>query len=166
MAMPNINPEDHGEEIPSTNEARQTHEDSILAALQADMEGSTAAKLAAQLVPVVPDGGQVGRAITPTVHKAAKLGDTVRLWAPAAGATAAFVGAALVFPLTGPLAVYGAGLVGFGLWHCAGRPGPVQALLMLVYTTTDALARIREWIRQLAERRAAYETRRTARKEG
>ncbi|NKY60945.1 hypothetical protein [Nocardia flavorosea] len=160
MAMPNpINPEDHGEEIPSTS-ARREHEDNVLAALQADLEGSTAAKLAAQLVPVVPDGGHVGRAITPAVHKAAKVGDTVRLWAPAA-ATAAFAGAAMVFPLTGPLAIYGAGLVGFAFWHCAGRPGPIQALLMVIYTTTDALDRIREWVRDLAERRAAYEDRRT-----
>lgn len=161
MAMPNINPEDHGEEIPSTSNPRREHEDSVLAALQADMEGTPAAKLAAQLVPVVPDGGQVGRAITPAVHKAGKVGDTVRLWAPAAGATAAVAGAALVFPLTGPLAVYGAGLVGFAFWHCAGRPGPVQAVLMLVYTVTDALDRIREWVQRLAERRAAYEDRRT-----
>ncbi|MGW1741326.1 hypothetical protein ACWCPQ_21275 [Nocardia sp. NPDC001965] len=161
MAMPNINPEDHGEEIPSTNAPGRAHEDSVLAALQADMEGSTAAKLAAQLVPVVPDGGQVGRAITPTVQKAAKLGDTVRLWAPAIGATAVVGGAALVFPLTGPLAIYSAGLVGFGLWHCAGRPGPVQAVLMLIYTVTDALARIREWVARLSARRAAYEARRT-----
>ncbi|WP_157181693.1 hypothetical protein [Nocardia testacea] len=161
MAMPNINPEDHGEEIPSTSSSGRDHEDSVLAALQADMEGTTAAKLAAQLVPVVPDGGQVGRAITPTVHKATRLGETVRLWAPAAGATAAVAGAALVFPLTGPLAIYGAGLVGFGLWHCAGRPGPVQAVLMLIYTVTDALARIREWVARLSARRAAYEARRT-----
>jgi hypothetical protein len=161
MAMPNINPEDHGEEIPSTNSAGRAHEDSVLAALQADMEGTTAAKLAAQLVPVVPDGGQVGRAVTPAVHKATRLGETVRLWAPAAGATAAVAGAALVFPLTGPLAIYGAGLVGFGLWHCAGRPGPVQAVLMLIYTVTDALARIREWVARLSARRAAYEARRT-----
>ncbi|WP_280396887.1 hypothetical protein [Nocardia carnea] len=165
MAMPNFNPEDHGEEITAASAARRAHEADVLAAMTADLEGTPAAKLAQQLVPVVPDGGAIGRQLTPHVKKAAKTRDRLRIWAPAIGATGAFGVAVVVLPVTGPLAVYGIGLVGFGWWHSAGRPGPVESIQMLFYTGADALARIRAWVARLTARRAAHEDRRTSRKE-
>lgn len=165
MAMPNFNPEDHGEEITAASAARRAHEADVLAAMTADLEGSTAAKLAQHLVPVVPDGGTIGRQLTPHVTQAAKTRDWLRVWAPALGATGAFAAAVVVLPVTGPLAVYGVGIVGFGWWHSAGRPGPAESIRMLAYTVTDAYARIRAWVARLTARRAAYEARRTGGKE-
>lgn len=166
MSMPDpINPEDHGEEIPSTSQAREREND-ILAQLQAELDDHTTVALTKQLAamqptPVVPDGGSVGRNLAPVVHKTALARETMRLWAPAYATTGLYAGALVTFPVTGPLAGYGLGLVGFAWWHCAGRPGLVQAIQMLIFTVTDVLSRIREWVTRLAERRGRYESRRT-----
>ncbi|WP_370011684.1 hypothetical protein [Nocardia cyriacigeorgica] len=167
MSIPDpINPEDHGEEIPSTSQAREREND-ILAMLQAELDkDQTTVKLAKQLAtarpaPVVPDGGNLGRTVAPVVEKTAAARETLRLWGPAIATTGLYAGALAVFPVTGPLAVYGFGLVGFAWWHCAGRPGLIQAIQMLIFTASDALARIREWVARLAERRGRYESRRT-----
>lgn len=162
MAMPNFNPDDHGEEITAASAAQRAHEDAVLAAITADLEGSPAAKLAEKLVPVVPDGGELGRAVTPHIDRVAKTRDWLRIWSPAIGATGAVGVAAIVLPLTGPLAVYGVALVGFGWWHSAGRPGPVESLKMLFFTAGDFCRWVKHHITRLAERRAAHEARRTS----
>lgn len=162
MAMPDFNPDDHGEEITAASAARRIHEADVLAAMSAQLEGSNASKLAQQMVPVVPDGGAVGRTVAPHVSQAAKTRDWLRIWMPALSATAAFGAAAIVLPLTGPLAVYGVALVGFGWWHSTGRPSLIESLKILAYTAVDALSRIREWITRLTVRRDTYEKRRTS----
>ncbi|MGW4247174.1 hypothetical protein [Nocardia sp. NPDC004722] len=157
MTDPNF----HGEEINNPELKRQT--DERITALEEAMEGSAAAKLAAQLVPVIPDGGVIGQKITPArVKKAAKVRDHLRIWAPGLGATAVFVLAVIVFPIPGPLLVYGLAVVGFGWWHAAGRPGPAEAARMIAYSTVDTWAYLRGRVERLSQRRAAYEARRTA----
>ncbi|WP_433598861.1 hypothetical protein ACQPXH_24615 [Nocardia sp. CA-135953] len=161
MASP-IEPEDHGEELGGRSAAEQAHEQQMLDALSVDMEGSTAQKLAAQLlVPIVPDGGTVGRAVAPHVSRITKTRDGLRIWGPAIAATAAGTTAVAVLPLPGPLALYVLALAAFAWWHCAGRPGAVETVRMVAYALADTGAWIRRHIEQLAQRRARYETRRT-----
>ncbi|MEV6432939.1 hypothetical protein [Nocardia sp. NPDC051463] len=164
MAMPNpIDPEDHGEELGGRPAPEQTREQRILEALTADMEGSAAEKLAAQLlVPVVPDGGTVGRTVAPHVSRITKTRDGVRIWGPAVVTTGGAVVAVSVLPLPGPLALYVLALAAFAWWHCAGRPGAGEAVRMLVYAIADAGSWIRRHVEALAARRARYEHRRTA----
>ncbi|MBF6298485.1 hypothetical protein IU459_13145 [Nocardia amamiensis] len=164
MAFPNpIEPEDHGEELGGRSAAEQAHEQQVLDALTADMEGSTAEKLAAQLLtPVVPDGGTVGRTVAPHVDRVTKTRDGLWLWGPAAATTTGAVVAVAVLPLPGPLALYVLALAAFAWWHCAGRPGISESVRMLAYALADTGAWIRRHIEQLARRRAAMESRRTA----
>ncbi|MGY4100505.1 hypothetical protein ACW2Q0_13265 [Nocardia sp. R16R-3T] len=160
MASP-IEPEDHGEELGGRSAAEQAHEQQILDALSVDMEGSAAQKLAAQLVPVVPDGGTVGRAVAPHVSRITKTRDGLRIWGPAVAATAVGTTAVAVLPLPGPLALYVLALAAFAWWHCAGRPGAVETVRMLAYAIADAGAWIKRHVEQLAHRRARYEKNRT-----
>lgn len=162
MSVPNFNPDDHGEEIPATGDFQHTHEAQVLAAMTAELEGSTAAKLAERLVPVVPDGGQIGRALAPKVGKATSIRDTARIWAPGLATTGGFAIGVMVLPMTGPLLVYGLGLVGFGWWTAAGRPGPVESVKLLFFTAADFCRWVKHHITRLAERRAAHEARRTS----
>ncbi|WP_157187463.1 hypothetical protein [Nocardia vinacea] len=163
MAMPNppVDPEDHGEELGGGRGAEKAREQQILEALTADMEGTTAEKLAQQLVPVVPDGGSVGRTVAPHIDRLTKTRDWARIWGPAVAATGAGTTAVAVLPLPGPLALYVLALAAFAWWHCAGRPGAVESVRMLAYAVADAGAWIKRHIEQLARRRAVMESRRT-----
>ncbi|MBL1079489.1 hypothetical protein JK358_34295 [Nocardia sp. 2] len=153
------NPEFHGEQInPETNPLIAAR----LSQLASDLEGSEAACLAAQLVPVVPDGGIVGQKITPHVKKATSIRDSLRIWAPGLIATLVFLTVIAVFPVPGPLLVYGLAIVGFGWWHAAGRPGPIESIRMLTNTIRDAGTRIRAAVTCLAVRRSDHEARRTS----
>ncbi|MCX4094833.1 hypothetical protein [Nocardia sp. alder85J] len=156
-----IEPEDHGEELGGRSPAEQAREQQILEALTADLAGSAAAQLAAQLVPVVPDGGMVGRAAAPHVSRVTKARDGLRIWGPAVGTTAVAATVDAVVPLPAPVEVYVAALAGFAWWHCAGRPGPADSVRMVACTVTDQYARLRERVTRLAQRRGAYEDRRT-----
>ncbi|WP_040800689.1 hypothetical protein [Nocardia higoensis] len=162
MSMPN--PSDHdddtGEELLG---GRQTaREAEILAALSADLEGSEVEKLAAQLlVPVVPDGGSIGRTVAPHVDRLTKARDWTRIWGPALATTGAAGVAVAVLPLPGPLALYVLALAAFAWWHCAGRPGAVETVRMLGHAIGDAGSWIRRHIESLARWRARYETLRT-----
>ncbi|MGW4329688.1 hypothetical protein ACWEKR_27810 [Nocardia sp. NPDC004573] len=161
MAFPNpIEPEDHGEELGGRSAAQQAREQQVLDALTADMEGSEAQKLAAQLVPIVPDGGTVGRTVTPHVSRITKARDSVRIWGPAVATTTGAVVAVSVLPLPGPLALYVLALAAFAWWHCAGRSGAIETVRMLAYALVDTGSWIRRHVEQLARRRAAMETRR------
>lgn len=165
MSSPNpnpIEPEDHGEELGARSPAEQAHDAQVLDALAADMAGTPAAELAAQLVPVVPDGGTVGRTLSPHVSRITKTRDALQVWGPAVAATAAAGTVAVVLPLPGPLALYVLALAAFAWWHCAGRPGPVDSVRMLAGGTAEQWARLRARVTRLAERRAAYESRRTS----
>uniref|UniRef100_UPI003F493684 hypothetical protein n=1 Tax=Nocardia sp. CA-095871 TaxID=3239971 RepID=UPI003F493684 len=161
--MPNpVDPEDHGEELGGRSAAEQAREQQILEALTADMEGTAAEKLAQQLVvPVVPDGGTVGRSVAPHIDRITKTRDWLWLWGPAVAVTAAGTTAVAVLPLPGPLALYALALSAFAWWHCAGRPGAIETVRMLAYAIADAGAWIKRHVEQLAQRRARYETRRT-----
>ncbi|MEV0769948.1 hypothetical protein [Nocardia salmonicida] len=162
MAIPNPlpDPEEHGEELGGSSAAAKAHEQSVLDNLAADMHGSAAHKLAAQLVPVVPDGGHVGRTVTPHVSRVTKARDGLRIWGPAAATTVVAGTAVAVLPLPGPLALYVLAIAAFGWWHCAGRPGITESIQMAFYAVTDTGSWIRRHIEQLAQRRARYETRR------
>ncbi|MGY1871983.1 hypothetical protein [Nocardia gipuzkoensis] len=164
MSFPNpIEPDDHGEELGGRSAASQAREQQILDALTADMEGSAAEKLAAQLlVPVVPDGGTVGRTVAPHVSRITKARDGLRIWGPAVATTTGAVVAVAVLPLPGPLALYVLALAAFAWWHCAGRPGAIETVRMLAYARVDTGAWIRRHVEQLARRRAAMESRRTS----
>ncbi|WP_280450163.1 hypothetical protein [Nocardia brasiliensis] len=160
MAHP-IEPDDHGEELGGGNNAAREHEQQILDALSVDLEGSPAEKLAAQLVPVVPDGGNLGRTVAPHVSRISKTRDGLRIWGPAIATTAVTTTAVAVLPLPGPLALYVLAIAAFGWWHCAGRPGAVEAVRMLAYALTDTAGWIRDQVTRLAVRRGRYEARRT-----
>lgn len=164
MSSPNpFDPEDQGEELGGARSAaEQERERQVLDALSADMAGSAAAQLASQLVPVVPDGGTVGRAVVPHVSRISKARDNLRIWGPAVATTAAAATAVAVLPLPGPLALYVLALAAFAWWHCAGRPGPVDSVRMLAGTAAENWGRLRERVTRLSERRGAYEARRTA----
>ncbi|WP_068060346.1 hypothetical protein [Nocardia xishanensis] len=157
MSMPN--PDEHGEELGG---AQTPREQAILAALDADMEGSTADKLAAQLVPVIPDGGLIGRTAAPHVGRVTKARDWARIWGPAMTTTGGTAVAVAVLPLPGPLALYVLALAAFAWWHCAGRPGPAATVQTALYAAADFGAWVRRNVERLAVRRAAAENRRTA----
>ncbi|WP_069166339.1 hypothetical protein [Nocardia altamirensis] len=161
MASP-IEPEEHGEELGGRSAAEQAREQQVLDALSVDMEGSAAEKLAAQLlVPIVPDGGTLGRTVSPHVSRITKTRDGLRIWGPAVAATVAGTTAVAVLPLPGPLALYVLALAAFAWWHCAGRPGAVEAVRMLAYAVADAAGWIRYQVTRLAIRRGRYGARRT-----
>ncbi|MEU8901756.1 hypothetical protein AB0C65_38240 [Nocardia sp. NPDC048505] len=161
MPSPNVNPNEHGEEISGLTPAQRQAELDSLAGLQADLDGSKAAQLAEQLlVPVVPDGGGLGRVLTPHVSRAARIRDTARLWAPALTAAIAYVLALMFVPLPGPLQFYGLCLVGAAVWMCAGRPGPVASCRMAFYLVADFCAAVKRRVIRLSERRGRFETRR------
>ncbi|MFE3057121.1 hypothetical protein [Nocardia sp. NPDC059239] len=157
-----IEPEDHGEELGGRSAAEQAHEQQVLEALTADMQGSTAAQLAAQMVPVVPDGGTVGRTVAPHVSRITKTRESLRIWGPAVATTVTATMAVAVLPLPGPLSLYVLALAAFAWWHCAGRPGPVDSVRMLAGVAAGNYAGLREWVTRLSERRGAYEARRTS----
>ncbi|TDP38752.1 hypothetical protein [Nocardia ignorata] len=163
MAIPNPlpDPEDHGEVLGGGNDAAREHEQSVLDRYAADMTGTTAAKLAAQLVPVVPDGGNIGRTAKPVVDRVTRARDWARIWGPAVAGTAVAGTAVAVLPLPGPLAVYVLAIAAFGWWHCAGRPGVTETVQMIGYALADTGSWIRRHVETLAVRRARYETRRT-----
>ncbi|MFJ2834614.1 hypothetical protein ACIO52_04560 [Nocardia sp. NPDC087230] len=160
MAIPNPlpDPEEHGEDLLGGLTAA---EEAQLAVLDEDMIGSPAAKLAAQLVPVTHDGGQLGRAAKPVVDRATRARDWARIWGPAVAGTAVATAAVTVLPLPGPLSLYVLAVAAFGWWHCAGRPGAVETVQMAYYAVADAGAWIRRHVEALSVRRARYETRRT-----
>ncbi|MCU1646399.1 MAG: hypothetical protein JWN03_6674 [Nocardia sp.] len=163
MSEPNpIEPEDHGEELGGRSAAEQAHEQQVLEALTTDMAGSTAAQLAAQLVPVLSDGGTIGRTVAPHVSKLTKTRESVRIWGPAVATTVAASTAVTVLPLPGPLSLYVLALAAFAWWHCAGRPGPVDSVRMLASVVAEQYGGLRERVTRLAERRRAYEIRRTS----
>ncbi|MEV0765171.1 hypothetical protein [Nocardia sp. NPDC050435] len=160
MPNPNINPDNHGEEITGLTAEQRAREVERLNAL-ADI-GTAAEKLAAQLgEPVIPDGGNLGRTIAPHISRAAKVLDGLRVWAPALLATIAFLVVVFTAPVPGPLAVYGLGLVGFAWWMAAGRPTLPDAIRMTGYAAVDFGRFIKRVVTRLAVRRAAHETRRT-----
>lgn len=163
MAIPNPlpDPEDHGEVLGGRSEAAKAREQSVLDALATDMVGSAAEKLAAQLVPVVQDGGQLGRTAKPVVDRATRARDWARIWGPAIAGTAVAGTAVTVLPLPGPLSLYVLAVAAFGWWHCAGRPGAVETVQMAYYAVVDAGAWIKRHVEALSVRRARYETRRT-----
>lgn len=159
MSSPNPNPDDHGEEL---NPDSQRSEAEVLAALQADLAGSKAAALAEQLVPVIPDGGTVGRTVAPHVSRVTKIRDGLRIWAPGLITTALFVVVVSLVSVPSPLVVYGLTLVGFGWWMSAGRPAPFEAARMAFYATADACAWVKRHVTAWSIRRGRYEARRTA----
>lgn len=161
MAVPNPlpDPEDHGEVLGGRGES--AHEQSVLNALATDMVGSAAEKLAAQLVPVVQDGGQFGRTAKPVVKRATRARDWARIWGPAIAGTGVAVTAVTVLPLPGPLSLYVLAVAAFGWWHCAGRPGAIETVQMAYYAVLDAGSWIRRHVETLSRRRARYEIRRT-----
>ncbi|WP_155980801.1 hypothetical protein [Nocardia sp. CNY236] len=166
MSVPNpiepVEPEDHGVELGGRSAAEHAHEQQVLDALTADMHGSTAEKLATQLfVPHTPDGGTIGRSITPHVSRITKTRDHLLIWGPGIATTTGALVAVSILPLPGPLALYVLALAAFAWWHCAGRPGPIESVRMGGYALADTGARARRQIEQLAHRRARYETRRT-----
>lgn len=153
-----FDPEDHGEDLGG----RSDRDQAVLDALAADMAGSTAQQLALQLAePVVPDGGTVGRTVAPHLDRLTKTRDLVRFWGLAVLTTGAAVTAVVVLPLPGPLSLYVLALAAFAGWHCAGRPGAVEAVRMLAYAIGDAASWVRHHVEVLARRRARYEARRT-----
>ncbi|MFC9898534.1 hypothetical protein ACFVMC_32990 [Nocardia sp. NPDC127579] len=163
MSSPNVNPNEHGEEIVGLTPAQRQAELDSLAGLQADLDGSKAAQLAEQLVvPVVPDGGGLGRVLTPHVSRAARVRDTVRLWAPAWSAGIGFVLVVSIAPVPGPLQFYGLCLVGAAWWMCAGRPGPITAVRMTFYAVADFCAAVKRRVTAWSVARGRYEQRRTA----
>jgi hypothetical protein len=153
-------PEFHGEKI--TNPAEKAKVDNAISEIESLLDGSAAARLAAQFAPVVPDGGEVGRRMAPRLSRAARIRDGLRIWAPGIGATGAWITTVTVFDVPGPLAVYGLGIAGFGWWHSAGRPGPIDSARMVAYATTDHYARLRARVERLSQRRSTYEARRTS----
>ncbi|MFD0362665.1 hypothetical protein ACFQZZ_14570 [Nocardia sp. GCM10030253] len=157
MTTPNpIDPEDHGEELGGRTGPEQAHEQQILEALTADMEGSAAEKLAQQLLtPVVPDGGTVGRTVAPHVARITTTRDWVRIWGPALAATGGAAVAVSVLPLPGPLALYVLAVAAFAWWHCAGRPGASETVRMLTYAAADTAS----WFRRRGEQLGAYHAR-------
>ncbi|CAM4521397.1 hypothetical protein NONI108955_41915 [Nocardia ninae] len=164
MSNPDPTPDEHGEEITGLSAEQRQAELDALSAHDAELAGTPAAKLAARFDGVVPDGGVIGRAVTDReqlLPRARRIRDTARIWAPALACTAAFLTAALVLDLPGPLAVYGFALAGYAWWMCAGRPGPIEAVRMLCYRAVDTGRWIRRHVTRLAVRRNAYETRRT-----
>lgn len=164
MSVPNINPEDHGEEIPSLSDEQRQSEMDTLAFLADEMSSRTTKKLVEKIErqeTVVPDGGSLGRALSSHVDRAARIRDGVRLWAPALVTTSGFAVAASTMPITGPLAAYGLGLSGFSVWMCAGRPSLSESVRMSGYAIADSASWIKRHITLAAQRRAAYENRRT-----
>ncbi|MBF6301638.1 hypothetical protein IU459_29470 [Nocardia amamiensis] len=152
MSVPNINPEDHGEEISGLSDEQRQAEMDLLAPHAAELANRTTQKLVEQIQqhkPVVPDGGQIGRTLAPRIDRATRIRDGLRLWAPALGTTTGFVVAVSTLPMTGPLAVYGAGLTGFSVWMCAGRPGPVESVRLSGYVLADSAS----WIKRHTTRR-------------
>ncbi|MGW4117088.1 hypothetical protein [Nocardia sp. NPDC004711] len=163
MPTPNpFEPDDHGEDLSGRSAAEQAHEKHVLEALSADMAGTPAAQLAAQMVPVVPDGGNFGRTVAPHVSRLTKTRESLRIWGPAVATTLAATTAVVALPLPGPLSLYVLALAAFAWWHCAGRPGPVDSVRMLAGTVTETYAGLRERVTRLSERRGAYEARRTS----
>lgn len=159
MSVPNFDPDDHGEEIAGlSDEQRQAEIDQL--AFAADM-GPQVAKLVAQFEPDVPDGGAVGRQLTPHVARAARARDVVRLWAPGLATTTAFIAVVVAVPLTGPLACYGIALCAYAWWMCAGRPGPIESVRLAAYTASDGGEFVKRHVTRLAVRRAKAEARRT-----
>lgn len=163
MAVPNHlpDPEDHGEALGGRSAAAREHEQSVLDHYAADMTGSAAEKLAAQLVPVVQDGGSFGRTSKPVVDRATRARDWSRIWGPAIAGTAVTGTAVAVLPLPGPLSLYVLAIGAFGWWHCAGRPGFTESIQMAYYAIRDSGSWIRRHVEALSRRRARYETRRT-----
>ncbi|MDO3651180.1 hypothetical protein [Nocardia mangyaensis] len=162
MAVPNPLPDpEDGEALGGRNDAVRAHEQSVLDRYAVDMTGTAAEKLAAQLVPVVPDGGQVGRTVTPHVSRVTRARDWTRVWGPAVAGTAVTGAAVAVLPLPGPLSLYVLAIGAFGWWHCAGRPGVVESVQMLAYAVADASSWVRRHVEALAQRRADYKARRT-----
>ncbi|MBF6333651.1 hypothetical protein [Nocardia transvalensis] len=117
--------------------------ETVLAAYVPELEGSEAARLAERLVPVVPDGGRVGRTLEPHLDTLASTRASLLRWAPAAGTSAAVFTTALTVSLPPPLLVYGTGLAGFTWWHCCGRPGPIAMIRRAADLLTDAAAALR-----------------------
>lgn len=164
MAIPNPlpDPEDHGEALGGRSDAAKAHEQSVLDALATDMVGTAAEALAAQLVPVVQDGGSFGRTTKPVVDRATRARDWARIWGPAIAGTAVAATAVAVLPLPGPLSLYVLAIAAFGWWHCAGRPGVIESIQMLAYAIADAGNWIKRHVEALSRRRAHYEGRRTS----
>lgn len=164
MAIPNPlplpDPDEHGEDLLGGLTAA---EEAQLAALDEDMDGSPAAKLAAQLVPVTHDGGSFGRTVKPVVTRANRAQDWARIWGPAVAGTTAAATAVALLPLPGPLSLYVLAVAAFGWWHCAGRPGAVETVQMAYYAVLDAGGWIKHHVEALSVRRARYEGRRTNR---
>lgn len=161
MAVPNPlpDPDEHGEDL--LGGGLTAPQQAQLAALEDDLDGSAAAKLAAQLVPVTQDGGQFGRVAKPHVKRATRVHDWARIWGPAVAGTAVAGTAVAVLPLPGPLSLYVLAIGAFGWWHCAGRPGFTESIQMAYYAVRDSGSWIRRHVEALARRRARYETRRT-----
>ncbi|MFD4461326.1 hypothetical protein [Nocardia sp. NPDC058480] len=160
MSTPNPlpGPDEHGEDL--LGGGLTAPQQAQLAALEDDLDGSAAAKLAAKLVPVAQDGGQFGRVAKPHVKRATRVHDWARIWGPAVAGTAVAATAVTVLPLPGPLSLYVLAVAAFGWWHCAGRPGAIETARMAYYAVADTGSWIRRHVEQLAHRRASYETRR------
>ncbi|MEV6070048.1 hypothetical protein AB0L82_26180 [Nocardia sp. NPDC052001] len=158
-----MEPENHGEELGGRSPAEQEHDQAVLDALAADMRGTAAEELAEQLVPVIPDGGTVGRAMAKPLERATKTRDNVRIWGPAVATTGAATVAVIVLPLPGPLSLYVLALAAYAWWHCAGRPGPVDSVRMLAGVVAEQSSAVRDRVTRLADRRGTFEARRTAR---
>lgn len=153
-------PEFHGEEI--TPEQRKKVDDA-LAEIATQFDGTAAARLAAEKFrPVVPaPSTRIGQAAAEHVSRASRVRDGLRVWTPGIATTAGFVTVTTAFDVPGPMAIYGVGVVGFGWWHSAGRPGPADSVRMVAYFVTDHYRGLRARITRLAERRAAAESKRT-----
>ncbi|GAB4590022.1 hypothetical protein [Nocardia sp. IFM 10818] len=84
-----------------------------------------------RLVPVVNDGGRLGRAVTPHLPAVVRAYQRMRRWAPAWAATGTLTASCALVDVPAPVTVYEVGLTGFAFWHCCGRPGPIEALQRL-----------------------------------
>ncbi|NMN99290.1 hypothetical protein [Antrihabitans stalactiti] len=129
-------PDEHGEEF-RNNDANEIVNRIIVDQFEPEMHGTEAADLATKLVavPIIPDGGCIGRTFGTRLRETSSVRDVLRVWSPGLSATALFVLCALVFPLTPPLVAYGIAMVGFGWWHAAGRPRLVAVLRMLFHAS-------------------------------
>lgn len=99
--------------------------------------------IAAMAEPTVPNGGRAEELLKPQLERAGSVRDKARLLAPGIAATGVFAGVWLSpIPVTGPLIIYGAALVGFGWWTAAGRPGPREATVLV----TSGIGTAVHWI--------------------
>lgn len=111
--------------------------DFVLSAYEPELSSDKgiAKAMAALPQPVTPTAPKATAWVKPTLKHADSLRDRARVWAPAIASTV-IVGVLLLgpvdVPMTGPLIAYAMAWLAFGWWTAAGRPGPLDTVLLLV----------------------------------